>query len=65
VYEYLTNVITEEEFNKAVEERRAARVKPYKNNLKNEIIDTSDRVNPTPTHKFMGMSPWSRCEYCR
>lgn len=65
VYEYLTGAITKEEFDKAVEERREARKKIYKNNPKTEVIDVSDRVNPSPSHKFQWASPWSRCEYCR
>jgi len=64
-YEYFNNEITEEEFNEAVANYKVWKTKPYVSYNKDEIVDVSNRVNPTPSHKFLWASPRSRCEYCR
>lgn len=64
-YEYFHWDISEEDFNKAIEEYKLPKKKTYKSFRESEIIDVSNRVNPTTKHEFMGTSPWSRCQFCR
>ena len=64
VYEYLTNVITEEEFNQAVADYKTAFVRSKPKRKESEVVDTTWRVNPERACVFKGTSPWDRCIYC-
>ena len=64
MYEHLTNAITEEEFEQAVKDYLPNKKKKATPIIQNEIVDVSDRVNPTNKHKFPSSSAWSRCIYC-
>ena len=63
-YEYFHWDISKEDFDKAIEEYKLPKKKPYKSFHESEIIDVSNRVNPSTKHEFMGTSPWSRCQFC-
>ena len=63
-YEYLTDVIGQEEFNEAIENYSPAK-KVYTPKVKvSEVVDTTWRVNPKNKCVFKGNSPWDRCIYC-
>ena len=64
LYEYYSNQITEEEFNKALEEFKPTKKKAPVIVKKSEVVDTSWRVNPDKQCVFNGTSPWDRCIYC-
>lgn len=64
LYEYYSNQISEEEFNKALEDFKPIKKKPVKPIKKSEVVDTTWRVNPDKQCVFNWPGAWERCIYC-
>ena len=64
MYERLSETITEEEFNQAVENYKTSFKKSVPRKKESEVVDTTWRVNPERACVFKGTSPWDRCIYC-
>ena len=62
LYEFISWAKTEEEFNTALEQYVFHKPAPRKS--KNEVVDTTWRVNPERYCVFDGNSPRDRCIYC-
>lgn len=63
VYEYLAWVIDEDAFKEALNKFIPTRKKDFEAK-KNEVVDTSWRVNPEKMCVYKWTSPWDRCIYC-
>lgn len=64
LYEYYSKQITEEEFNKALEEFRPNKKQKTIVKKPSEVVDTTWRVNPENQCVFSGPWAWQRCIYC-
>lgn len=63
LYQFLSNEITEEEYNEAVNKFNP-NIKKKPQIKKSEVVDTTWRVNPERTCVFNGPGVWERCIYC-
>lgn len=62
-FEYLTWVITEEEFNQ-LKEQYIPKKQPTPVKKKSEVEGFISSVNPSKACVFRGNSPWDRCIHC-
>lgn len=62
-FEYLTGVISEEEFNQ-LKEQYTPRKQPSPKKKKSEVEGFIQTVNPSKACVFLGNSPWDRCVHC-
>lgn len=62
-FEYLTGVISEEEFNQ-LKEQYIPKKQPSPKKKKSEVEGFIQTVNPSKACVFLGNSPWDRCTKC-